>query len=128
MAIKYKVVQKSKPGNPPEEKLYYAIPVLSGETSYEEIKEKANNLSTAHGADYEAVFGSMVPLCIQSLRKGEVARLGEFGSIRISFSSDGRKTEKEVKKSCIKNPRIIFNPGKAFKKMLKTLEFEKIDK
>jgi hypothetical protein len=51
--------------------------------------------------------------------------LGDFGSFRVSVSSEGAETPEEVTTRNITNVRILFQPGKRFKYLLSGTEFEK---
>ncbi|MGV4404472.1 hypothetical protein ACQ1PF_05540 [Ornithobacterium rhinotracheale] len=51
--------------------------------------------------------------------------MGEFGTFRLSLSSEGAKSEKDFSASMIKSPKVIFTPGVALKKALTDVKFEK---
>jgi predicted histone-like DNA-binding protein len=61
------------------------------------------------------------------LESGTIVRLGELGSLRISISSNGETNEEDVSVHSIKSSKCIFTPGKELKKMLKNLEYEKVN-
>lgn len=61
-----------------------------------------------------------------SLADGQVVRLGELGSLRVSIGSEGKETEKEVTAASIKSAKVVFTPGKSIKDMLSTLTYEKM--
>jgi len=60
------------------------------------------------------------------LRASKIVRLCNLGSFQIAVKSEGKDTTEEVNASVIKGSRIKFRPGKAFRRILKTLEFTKI--
>ncbi len=83
-------------------------------------------MCTVNGADIRAVLYALVEAMQSSLSNGQAVRLGELGSLRVSIGSEGKATEKEINSSSIKNAKVIFTPGKDIKKMLDTLEYEKM--
>ena len=51
--------------------------------------------------------------------------LGDFGTFRLTVSSEGAALAEEVSVRSITNTRVIFAPGKRFKQLLATIEFQK---
>ena len=127
MSIKFKVIEKGQPGVAGGgEKKFYASPVMSGELSLDGLTKSIEKISTVSGADIRAVVYAMVDVMQGSLADGNIVRLGELGSLRVSLSSEGKADANEVNASAIKNTRVIFTPGKAIKDMLKTASFTKV--
>lgn len=126
MPVKYRVIGRGKPGEPGSKKKYYAAPVSSGEMTLEDLSEGIEQISTAHGADIRLVVYAMQSVLINALEDGKIVRLGELGSIRVSFSSEGEESEEQVSSSSIKGARTVFNPGKKLKKSLKHLKYKKV--
>ena len=60
------------------------------------------------------------------LQEGRIVRLGDFGSFRISVSSDGVTDKKDFNSSMLRPLRIIFTPGGELKDTKKTLEYSRI--
>lgn len=107
------------------EKKFYASPLTSGELTLTGLTKSIEKISTVSGVDIRAVVYAMVDVIQSSLADGQIVRLGELGSLRVSVSSEGKATASEVNATAIKNSRVIFTPGKGIKDMLKTLEFTK---
>ncbi|HNX44491.1 MAG TPA: HU family DNA-binding protein [Bacteroidales bacterium] len=126
MAIKFKVIEKGQPGVAGGgEKKFYASTVTNGELTLSGLTRLIEKSSTVSGADIRAVLYAMVDVMVDSMANGQIVRLGELGSLRVSLNSEGKATADEVNSSAIKNTRVIFSPGKEIKDMLKTLEFAK---
>ena len=53
-------------------------------------------------------------------------KLGDYGSFRISVSSDGVTDKKDFNSSMLRPPRIILTPGGELKDTKKTLEYSRI--
>ncbi|QHN66156.1 DsbA family protein [Bergeyella cardium] len=126
MIMKFKIIKKGKPGVVGGgEKKYYASPVYSGELDLDELTARIEKISTVSGADVRAVLYSMVDVISLELSEGKIVRMGDLGSLRLSFSSEGKKEEKEVNASCIKALNFIFTAGARLKKLMNDTKFEK---
>lgn len=126
MPIKYKTIQKAQPGVVGGgDKKYYASPVYQSEKTLEGLTKDIEKISTVSGADIRAVLYALVDVMQTSLSDGQIVRLGELGSMRVSLSSEGKTKEEEVTSVAIKSAKVLFTPGTDLKKMLQTLKFEK---
>lgn len=126
MAVKFKVIERGEPGVVGGGvRKFYASPISNGEMTVDELTDAIKLMSTISGADIRGVLYSLLEVMKAALDKGEIVRLGELGSLRVSFGSEGRDTADEVNVTCIKSNRVLFKPGKEIRKMLKTLEYKK---
>ncbi|MFT3740385.1 MAG: HU family DNA-binding protein [Breznakibacter sp.] len=126
MAIKFRVIERGQPGVAGGgERKFYVSPVMSGELTLTGLTKSIEKISTVSGADIRAVVYAMVDVMRDSLANGQIVRLGELGSLRVSLNSEGKATADAVTAAAVKNTRVIFTPGKDIKDMLKTLEFRK---
>lgn len=126
MTVKFKVIEKGQPGVAGGgEKKFYASPVMSGELTLAGLTRSIEKISTVSGADIRAVLYAMVDVMRDSLADGQIVRLGEMGSLRVSISSEGKANADEVNAKAIKNAKVIFTPGKDIKEMLATLNYTK---
>lgn len=127
MAIKYKVIERGEPGVAGGgTKKFYASANVTGEKSLAGLTRDIEKISTVSGADIRAVLYALVDTMTGALSEGQVVRLGELGSLRVSISSEGKEKEKEVTPATIKQARVVFTPGKAIKEMLETVTYEKM--
>ncbi|MDO4702885.1 HU family DNA-binding protein [Tannerella sp.] len=127
MAIKYKVIERGEPGVAGGgTKKFYASANVTGEKSLAGLTRDIEKISTVSGADIRAVLYALVDTMTGALSEGQVVRLGELGSLRVSISSEGKEKEKEVTPATIKQARVVFTPGKAIKDMLETVTYEKM--
>lgn len=126
MPIKIKAIERGQPGVAGGgEKKFYATPVMDGELTLAGLTKAIEKICTVSGADIRAVLYAMVDVAVDSLADGTIVRLGDLGSLRITLSSEGKATAKEVDAACIKNTGIIFTPGTRIKEMLDTVKFQK---
>lgn len=104
MAIKFKVIERGQPGVVGGgEKKFYASPLTSGELTLTGLTKSIEKISTVSGADIRAVVYAMVDVMQSSLAHGQIVRLGELGSLRVSVSSEARDTAAEVNATAIKH-------------------------
>ncbi|MDY3362932.1 HU family DNA-binding protein [Riemerella anatipestifer] len=126
MPVKFKVIERGQPGvSGGGDKKWYASPNMSGEKTLTDLTRDIEKISTVSGADIRAVLYALVDVMQSSLANGQIVRLGELGSLRVSFSSEGKATEKEVTANAIKQAKVIFTPAKGIKDTLATLTYEK---
>jgi hypothetical protein len=59
------------------------------------------------------------------LLMGKSVSLGDLGTLRISFSSEGVATEGEFNTGKISGVKVLFIPGVALKKSIGSITFEK---
>jgi predicted histone-like DNA-binding protein len=126
MSIKFNVIERGQPGVVGGgEKKFYASPVMSGELTLPGLTKSIEKMCTVSGADIRAVVYAMVDVMKDSLADGNIVRMGELGSLRMSFSSEGKATPEEVNATAITGAKVIFTPGKDIKTMLETVEYHK---
>lgn len=126
MPIKFKVIERGQPGVAGGgEKKSYASPVMSGELTLAGLTKSIEKICTVSGADIRAVLYALVDVSVDSLADGNIVRLGDLGSLRISLSSEGKTSANEVTASAIKSSSVIFTPGTRIKEMLSNAKFQK---
>ncbi|MDZ7606090.1 MAG: HU family DNA-binding protein [Cyclobacteriaceae bacterium] len=127
MPIKFKVIERGQPGVPGGgAKKFYASANVTGEKTLNLLTKDIEKMSTVNGADIRAVLYALVDVMKDALAEGQVVRLGELGSLRVSISSEGKEKAEEVKASVIEGAKVIFTPGKDLKTMLETLSYQKM--
>lgn len=127
MSIKFKVIERGQPGVPGGgEKKFYASANVTGEKTLAGLTRDIEKISTVSGADIRAVLYALVDVMTSSLSDGQVVRLGDLGSLRVSIGSQGQEKAEDVKASTITSSKVIFTPAKGIKDMLATLKYEKI--
>jgi len=71
------------------------------------------------------VITAMMEVIPDELASGKTVRLGDLGSLYISNKSEGCETVAKVSASNILSPKVDFRPGNDFKKLVKTLDWQK---
>ena len=124
--VKYSVIPRINPRDRETEPKYYAQVQTSGDVSMREMCERIEQSCTVTKADVYAVLVAMENVITDALKGGEIVRLGDLGTLRVSLSSKGAMTEKEYTSSLITRKRIIFRPGNILSEALANLSFTKL--
>lgn len=112
--MKYKLIQKGKPGDPDAPKKWYATPIKSGTITQKNLAQQISGRSSLTSGDVNNVIQNLLELLPQELIKGNSVQLGDFGTFRLSFSSDGviqkrilPKTKLKASKSSLHRVMIL---------------------
>ena len=124
--VKYSVIPRINPRDRETEPKFYAQVKVSGDVSMREMCERIQQSCTVTKADVHAVLIAMEDVIVDALKGGEIIRLGDLGTLRVSLSSKGALTEKEYTSSLITKSRIIFRPGSILSEALANLSFTKL--
>lgn len=125
--MKYRLVQKANPLEPETKKKWYASPVKEGMiNNYQLSKSIAGKSSLTRGAVMN-VMENMVDEISRYLIDGYSVNLNNFGTLRLSLSSEGVVSQAEFTADHIKNMRVVFTPSPEFKKILQEITFEQAD-
>ena len=124
--MKIKMVQRKNPQKKSEVK-YYASPVNAGKKTLRDIAHDIAGRSSLTRGDIENVLSNFIDCLPHYLRDGFSVQLGEFGTMRLTLSSEGAATEKGFKTETIK-PRVVFTPGRELKSELSVNSYESVRK
>jgi predicted histone-like DNA-binding protein len=80
--------------------------------------------SSLSRGDIQNVILSLVDQVPKYLLDGQSVELGELGTLRIGFSSEGVQQKDEFSTSQIDDVKIIFSPSRKLKQMLATARYE----
>lgn len=127
MAQKYRLVNRRNLGKDSSEnpRKFYAQAVNNGYTSFDELCEEIGELCTLTSADVKAVMDRMNYILDKHLRAGRIVQFGEIGNFRLAMGSTGAVNEEDFNTTQIKEPRIVFSPGKKLRNTRKITTFEK---
>ncbi len=126
MAIKFRLMERANPRDPQTAKKFYAIASSDGEVTLRQLADRIAEISTVSSIDTLAVLESLLSVIPNFLLQGYIVRLGDFGTFRLTISSDGAETEKDFSKDLVKSANLNFRPGKQIRNDLKTADFQKI--
>ncbi|MDO5104572.1 HU family DNA-binding protein [Capnocytophaga sp.] len=122
--MKYHLVQKANPQDRTKKK-WYANAIIAAKVGQKDIAKTIASKSSLTAGDIANVIQNLLEELPKELAKGNSVKLGEFGTFRISISSEGVENEKDFNTSMIKDVRIIFTPGQEIKKAIEDVSFER---
>ena len=125
--MKIKLIERRKPGTKTGPGKFYASPVNVGKKTLRDIAHDIAGRSSLTRGDIENVLANFMDCLPHYLRDGFSVQLGEFGTMRLTLSSEGAATEKAFKTETIK-PRVVFTPGRELKSGLSVNSYESVRK
>lgn len=128
MSVTYNVVAKTNPQKRNAAPKFYAVAQSNGEVDFRTLAKEIAEITTVSKPDAIAVLESLLMIIPRHIERGEIVRLGELGSLRITINSEGCDTEEEVNASKIKQAKFRFTPGQELQETLKTLKYSRLKK
>lgn len=125
MSVKFNVTPKKDPRNLEAQPKYYATVKSDGRADTVAVAKSINKMSTVSAPDTLAVLEAFLDVVPEKLADGRIVELGDFGTFRLTVSSEGETFADDVTARSITDTRVIFTPGKRFKQLLATIEFER---
>ena len=125
MSVKYNVVERGNLSDPAAPKKYYPTAVASGKTNLRAVARRAAEMSTVSIPDTVAVIEALLAIIPDEMGKGNIVRLGEFGSFWLKVKTEAADTAEDVNANNVTGVVPRFLPGKEFKDQLKRFSFEK---
>lgn len=125
MAVEYVLVERGNPADKAAPKKFYPQAKAKGEVTLKEVCTIIADRSTASKGDVTLILDGFVHTLLVELAKGNIVRMGDFGSFQISISGEGAASAGTFTSSMIESASITFRPGKDLRDMLTTLTFEK---
>ena len=126
-SVTYSVVERKDPKNPEVQGKFYAQAQARGEAGIRELSQRILNECTVTRADVVAVLTALEGVVSDALANGEIVRLGELGSLRISLSGTGSILKEDYHQGLIEKARILFTSGKTLATTLSTLKYQKVE-
>lgn len=126
MTVKYNISPRKDPRNQESDPRYYATVKSTGRVDTYGLARTINSMSTVSSADTAAVLEAFLNVVPDQLAEGRIVELGDFGSFRLTVSSEGAPRAEDFTSRHITDVRVIFTPGKRFKGVLNNAEFQKI--
>ena len=123
--MKIKLIERRKPGTKTGPGKFYASPVNVGKKTLRDIAHDIAGRSSLTRGDIENVLSNFIDCLPHYLRDGFSVQLGEFGTMRLTLSSEGGETVKAFKTETIK-PRVTFTPGVELKAALRENSYETV--
>ena len=127
MAVKYRLIERKNLGNDKTEtpKKQYAQVVYGDLVEFETFLEEVADGSGVGSAQVKAVLDRINIVLKRNLSQGRKVNVGELGNFRFGVGSTGAATTEEFSNNLIKEPKVVFSPGKALRVSKKLAVFEK---
>jgi predicted histone-like DNA-binding protein len=123
--MKYKLVWRINPLDRSRGK-YYAAPVNEGKITVESLKTEIAALSSLSKGDVSNSVESFIEVIPKYLLMNKSVSLGDLGTLRLSFSSEGVDDEKDFAVGKISGIRVLFTPSPELRKAIESITFEKV--
>lgn len=113
---KYKLIQKVNPNDLDAPKKWYAISISEKALDVKDMTRAATENTTTAPVEMESALDLLGKYAVQQLQQGHIVRVGNLGTLRITFKSEGvEKVDDFNASTMISNPRVLFTPSKEFR-------------
>jgi predicted histone-like DNA-binding protein len=123
--MKYKLVERKNPQNRQAAGKLYAIPVNDGKVSQKAVSADIVAISSLSRGDVGNVIDCLTDTVPKYLLMGRSVSLGDLGTLRITFTSEGVDTADEFTVGKIKGARVLFTPSPTLRKAITDIKYEK---
>lgn len=123
--INISVIQKVNPQAPLDPRKYYGVTKAVGIVGIRQLANRISKETTLGTPDVVAVIEALLQDIPEFLLDGKIVKLGDFGTYRLTISSEGAATLEEYSTSMIKKTKLNFRPGLVFKNSLTNAVFQK---
>lgn len=120
------MIQRANPQDRTQTK-WYAAPVNEGRVTQREIAADIVELSSLSRGDISNVIESLITVIPRYLMLGKSVNLGDLGTLRISFGSEGVDDKEQFVPSMIKDVRVVFTPSVQLKDAIEKTRLESAD-
>jgi predicted histone-like DNA-binding protein len=124
--MKYKVIERGRPGNPAAPGKQYASPVNAGKMTIKDLAKEIAGRSSLTRGDIENVLSNFLDELPTFLKLGLSVQLGNFGTMRLNLQSEGVEQGKKFTGANITGVKVIFTPGVELKDSLADTPFEEM--
>ncbi len=124
--MKFNVIQRVNPRDLAAPRKFYAVSNAVGNMDIRRVSKRIARETALSTAEVMATIESFIMVIPDLLIEGQTVTLGEFGAFRLNLSSEGTDTAEEFNINNIRGLRLNFAAGKEFKKVLKTVEFQRV--
>ena len=94
------------------------------QVTFAQLVKECSDSCGVNTAQTKAVLDALINRLVHYMEIGHGVRMGDFGSFKPVFTSKAAKTLEECDETTIRQKKVTFYPGKAFKDMLDSLEVE----
>ena len=91
------------------------------QVTFAQLVKECSDSCGVNTAQTKAVLDALINRLVHYMEIGHGVRMGDFGSFKPVFTSKAAKTLEECDETTIRQKKVTFYPGKAFKDMLDEL-------
>lgn len=124
--INIKTIERVNPRQPLEPRKFYGVTKASGVIDIRQLAKQISKETTLGTPDVIAVIEALLQDIPDLLLAGNIVKLGDFGTYRLTVSSEGTETSEEYSTTMIKKTNLNFRPGKIFKDQINSAVFRKV--
>ena len=121
--VYYKLISRPNPLDESAPAKFYATTVSKEAVDIKTLAKTISMLSTVSRTDCVAVLTAFLEVIPMELLRGNLVRLGDLGTLRLTVQSEGVENEGDFSPSKIKKTRVRFLAGKELKKTILGAEF-----
>lgn len=118
MPIEYSLVQRGLPGDPKSPKKWYASVRARGTTTERNMVDKISRGTSLSPGDVKNAIESLLQEIPRELADGQIVKLGDLGSFRVTLQSEGTDKEEEYAAAQIRKVKVNFTPSPIFEQLL----------
>jgi len=124
--MKYKFVKRKNPADKNAPPKFYATPVYDGKVTKKQISDDLVLISSLSRGDISSVIENLIDSIPKYLLMNQSVQLGELGTIRLAFSSEGVDDINDFHIGMIRGKKVIFTPGPLLKKIFDGASYERV--
>jgi predicted histone-like DNA-binding protein len=123
--LTYNLIQRVNPRDLEAPRKYYAVKQPQGSVTVRELAARISRESMLGIIETTAVIEALLQSIPELLAEGKLVQLGEFGSYRLSLSSEGAESPETFSVGMINNPNLIFRAGREFQDKLTRVKYSR---
>jgi len=127
MSVKYNVIERVNPRDLTLPRKFYANIQYGDDVKFKDLVGLISQFSTINHGDVHGVIQTLLHVIPYELKFGRSIHLGDLGSFFLTLKSEGKETSDDFQNSDIKSAKLRFRPGVAIKKLLTTLDYERVN-
>ena len=123
MPILFNKVERSNPQDKRAPRKWFPILKTITQVKEKQVAKQIADETTLNPKEAEMALSQLEKVLISNLLASNSVQLGDWGSFRLTCSSEGSKTKEEVTANKITKLNIRFTPGKSLTDALKGATF-----
>lgn len=109
---KYQLTKMKNKINPNKDGLWYATPAPAQKFDRNDLCRLASKHTTLGSFEVRAVLDLLNDYIPRALAEGKVVQLGELGSLRLEYGSEGVARPEDFHPRLMRPARVVFQPSK----------------